>query len=179
MSDQFEENSQLSARELMNRRERRKSRRHNGQDDLRPDTARRELASISPTHARLDYVLDSLQNMVPPDASENPMVKMFITFLREAKKDLRRLPEEFILQLSRPIGQAFMWVAEGDNEIMAGSVLFQLPEQFTSPEGFGEENTYSENESELGSDSEYDSEIEAQDPGYLEDAGVDDSEMAL
>lgn len=69
--------------------------------------------------------------MVPPEALENPMVKLFITFIRESKKDLRRLPEEFILGLSQPIGRAFMWVAEGDNEIMEGNELFQLPEEFT------------------------------------------------
>jgi hypothetical protein len=119
--------------------------------------ARRELASISPTHARLDYVLDNLVEMVPPEAIENPMVKIFLTFIRESKKDLRRLPEEFILGLSQPIGRAFMWVAEGDNEIMAGNPMFELPSEFTDyPPSPDDDDSSSSDDSSSDDDDDFD-----------------------
>jgi len=61
--------------------------------------------------------MDHLQEMIPPEVLQgNPMATMLITFMREAKKDIRRLPVEFIETLSRTIGDAFTWVANGDIE---------------------------------------------------------------
>lgn len=97
-----------------------------------PNSGRRELDSISPTHARLSVVLDKLEEMVPPQAMENPMARMFLTILKESKKDLRRLPEEFILALAQPIGQAFTWVANGDPELMTENNLFDVPDELLS-----------------------------------------------
>lgn len=54
--------------------------------------------------------------MLPVEAQQNPMAQMMITFMREAKKDIRRLPEPFILTLSKTIGDAFSWVASGSLE---------------------------------------------------------------
>ena len=41
------------------------------------------------------------------------MAKMLKTFAHEGKKDLRRIPEEFIISLATEIGSAFTWVANG------------------------------------------------------------------
>jgi hypothetical protein len=61
--------------------------------------------------------MDNLQEMLPPEIIQgNPMATMLITFMREAKKDIKRLPEPFILSLSQVIGDAFSWVAKGDLE---------------------------------------------------------------
>jgi hypothetical protein len=60
--------------------------------------------------------MDHLQEMLPDEVRSNPMAQMLITFMREAKKDLRRLPEPFIESLSKTIGDAFSWVAEGSIE---------------------------------------------------------------
>lgn len=60
------------------------------------------------------------------------MARMFLTVLRESKKDLRRVPEDFILALSRPIGLAFTWVAEGDPDLMVSNDLFAIPDDLYS-----------------------------------------------
>jgi hypothetical protein len=57
--------------------------------------------------------MDHLQEMLPDEVKGNPMATMLITFMREAKKDIRRLPVPFIETLSRTIGDAFTWVADG------------------------------------------------------------------
>lgn len=41
------------------------------------------------------------------------MAKMLQTFASEGKKDLKRIPEEFIISLSEDLGNAFLWVAKG------------------------------------------------------------------
>jgi hypothetical protein len=58
--------------------------------------------------------MDHLQEMLPEEVKGNPMAQMLVTFMREAKKDLRRLPVPFVETLSKTIGDAFSWVAEGD-----------------------------------------------------------------
>lgn len=78
-----------------------------------PPRTRRDLASISPTHARIDSVLNQLEQIVPPEARDNPLVRMFLTFMKEGRKDIARMPEEYVVMLARPIGQAFTWVADG------------------------------------------------------------------
>lgn len=45
---------------------------------------------------------------------DHPMAKMLVVFCREGKKDIRRIEENFILGLSKEIGNAFTWVAEGN-----------------------------------------------------------------
>jgi len=42
------------------------------------------------------------------------MSGLLITFMREAKKDIRRMPEELIFSLSNFIGEIFTWVAHGE-----------------------------------------------------------------
>lgn len=59
--------------------------------------------------------MDHLQEMLPPElVQSNPMAVMLITFMREAKKDLKRMPEPLILGLSTVIGDAFSWIASGE-----------------------------------------------------------------
>lgn len=69
---------------------------------------------------------------MPHEAQDNPMVRMFLTFLREGKKDIRRMPEDFIINLSRPIGQAFTWVAEGGSSLE--NDLFNVPSYESDPD---------------------------------------------
>lgn len=121
-------------------------------------TERRDLASISPTHARIATVLDQLENMVPPEAQGNPMVKMFLTFLKEGKKDIRRMPEEFIVALSRPIGQAFTWVADGDNSILDSNMLFSADEIPAESDSEDEESEESDSDSDSDDEEDYDEE---------------------
>lgn len=64
-------------------------------------------------HNRTYYVLDRMLKLIPDEAKEHPMAQMLTFFIREGKKDIRRIPEEFILNLSGQIGEAFMWVAQG------------------------------------------------------------------
>jgi hypothetical protein len=64
-------------------------------------------------HARLEYVLDQIMGLIPDEVSGHPMAKMLVAFTREGKKDIKRMPADFIIQLSKPIGEAFTWVAEG------------------------------------------------------------------
>jgi hypothetical protein len=70
--------------------------------------------SISDVHTRIFWVMDHLQEILPEEASKNQMGQMLIVFMREAKKDIKRLPEDFVQSLSRVIGEAFTWVADGD-----------------------------------------------------------------
>jgi len=60
------------------------------------------------------YVLDHLQEMVPLEVRDHPMSRMLITFIKEAKKDLRRMDSDFILALSKPIGEAFVWISQAN-----------------------------------------------------------------
>lgn len=68
----------------------------------------------SDTHKRLYYVIDNIVAMIPEEMQDSPMAKMLIVFAREGKKDIRKIPEEFIAALSRQIGESFTWVADGD-----------------------------------------------------------------
>jgi hypothetical protein len=65
------------------------------------------------THQRLEFVLDQILNTVPAEMRDHPMAKMLSVFCREGKKDIRRIPGPFIESLSRQIGEAFAWVADG------------------------------------------------------------------
>jgi len=58
--------------------------------------------------------MDHLREMLPEEAMQHPMAIMLLTFMREAKKDIRRLPVPFVESLSRTIGDAFTWVADGE-----------------------------------------------------------------
>lgn len=69
--------------------------------------------SISDTHLRVFHVLDRILDTIPDEARSHPMAKMIQTFAREGKKDLRRIPEDFIISLAQEIGTAFTWVAQG------------------------------------------------------------------
>jgi len=60
--------------------------------------------------------MDHLREMLPPEAMQHPMATMLLTFMREAKKDIRRLPPEYVRSLSKVIGEAFSWVASGEIE---------------------------------------------------------------
>jgi hypothetical protein len=60
--------------------------------------------------------MDHLQEILPAEAAKNQMGQMLIVFMREAKKDIKRLPDPFVVSLSRVIGEAFTWVADGDME---------------------------------------------------------------
>lgn len=70
--------------------------------------------SIDDTHLKLEYVLDQILETVPGEMRDHPMAKMLQVFCREGKKDIRRIPGPFIESLSRQIGEAFAWVADGD-----------------------------------------------------------------
>lgn len=58
-------------------------------------------------------MLDRVMMTIPEEARSHPMAKMLQTFAREGKKDLKRIPEEFIISLSEDLGNAFLWVAKG------------------------------------------------------------------
>lgn len=60
--------------------------------------------------------MDHLREILPNEAAQNPMGQMLIVFMREAKKDIKRLPPPFVQALARTIGDAFTWVATGEIE---------------------------------------------------------------
>lgn len=64
-------------------------------------------------HKRLYHMLDQIVNMVPVEMNDHPMAKMLSAFVRESRKDLRRIPEEWITGLAAQLAEAFQWVAEG------------------------------------------------------------------
>lgn len=70
--------------------------------------------SVTPGHKRLYYVLDNIAGQIPEEARDHPMAKMLFTFLREGKKDIKRIPWPLIEHLSRQLGEAFLWVADGE-----------------------------------------------------------------
>lgn len=80
---------------------------------LPADPVQQESDIISPGHTRLFWCLDQIISYIPPEMREHPMAKVMTTMAREGKKDIRRIPEEYILQMSRQIGEAFTWVADG------------------------------------------------------------------
>jgi hypothetical protein len=69
---------------------------------------------LAPGHQRLFYCLDNIVNLIPEEMKDHPMAKIMVTMAREGKKDLRRMPEDYILKLSKMVGEAFTWVADGD-----------------------------------------------------------------
>lgn len=58
--------------------------------------------------------MDHLSDMLPSEAMQHPFAQMFFTFMREAKKDIKRMPDEFVMSLAKVIGEAFTWVATGE-----------------------------------------------------------------
>jgi hypothetical protein len=60
-----------------------------------------------------------MNEMIPAEARDHPMAKMFITIIREAKKDIKRFPEDQLVALAKNIGDALMWVAVGDMATVA------------------------------------------------------------
>lgn len=72
-----------------------------------------EQVSTSDTHQRVFHVLDQIIGTIPEEMRDHPMAKMLVTFAKEGKKDLARIPAPFIEQLGQQIGEAFLWVANG------------------------------------------------------------------
>lgn len=64
-------------------------------------------------HRRLFFVLDQVIGMIPTEGQEHPMAKMLSAFVREGKKDLKRMPSDMIQHFARQLGEAFSWVADG------------------------------------------------------------------
>lgn len=58
--------------------------------------------------------MDNIVDKIPPELRNEPLARLMVTFCREGKKDIKRLPEEFIQALAGQIGDAFIWVARGD-----------------------------------------------------------------
>lgn len=73
------------------------------------------------THERLYFCIDNLINQIPPEMQNHPMAKIMSTMARESRKDIRRLPEEYIIAVARTIGEAFAWVADGSMEDVTGT----------------------------------------------------------
>ncbi len=77
-------------------------------------------------------MLDQILDMIPDEMRDHPMAKMLNAFLREGKKDLRRIPAEYIVSLSKQLGEAFMWVAEGSmSDVAAGTEEVANPPENT------------------------------------------------
>jgi hypothetical protein len=72
--------------------------------------------------------MDHLQEILPDEAAKNQMGQMLIVFMREAKKDIKRLPPNFVESLSRVIGEAFTWVADGDTDSPPTSISDEVNE---------------------------------------------------
>lgn len=100
----------LSTAERMFRR----NRKSQGRKEITDSSDGQSAKAITETHKRLFYVIDQLQGMIPAELRDHPMAKMLTVFARESKKDIRTIDEEFIRGLSREVGKAFAWVADGE-----------------------------------------------------------------
>lgn len=63
---------------------------------------------------RLAYVIDQILENAPEDVRNSWQFKTVAAMIQEARKDLRRLPEDQTQEFARMVGQAFLWVADGD-----------------------------------------------------------------
>jgi hypothetical protein len=91
--------------------------RNQGQPEMaNSDSLPTDTVSIenSPVHQRLFYVVDQLYETIPAEMRDHPMAKLLSVFIREGRKDLIRVPGDFVKGLSKQVGEAFMWVSDGD-----------------------------------------------------------------
>src|SRR6185312_5212724 len=88
-----------------------------------------EPVSTSDTHLRVQHVMTNILDTIPEQMRDHPMARMLKTFAREGMKDLKGIPEEFIQQLSREMGNAFLWVADGKMSDLNETNVPDLPEQ--------------------------------------------------
>ena len=73
--------------------------------------------------------MTNILDTIPEQMRDHPMARMLKTFAREGMKDLKGIPEEFIQQLSREMGNAFLWVADGKMSDLDETNVPDLPEQ--------------------------------------------------
>lgn len=112
-NDAMSPNASLSTAETMWNRRNRKTRR----TDIEPTTGQ------SPTDStkeypeviqRLAYVIDQIITLAPDEVKGTWQFKTVSAMIQEARKDLRRLPEDQVVEFSRMVGNAFLWVADGN-----------------------------------------------------------------
>jgi len=72
-----------------------------------------DITSFDPVIQRLAYVIDQILLMAPEEVKGTWQFKTVAAMITEAKKDLRRLPVEQVVEMSRNVGAAFAWVADG------------------------------------------------------------------
>jgi phosphoserine phosphatase len=105
----------LSAAESMwNRRNRRKSKQSQMDTDSTTLETTDSISEAPEVIQRLAYVIDQILDNAPVDVRGSIAFKTVAAMIQEARKDLRRLPEDQVEEFARMVGQAFLWVADGD-----------------------------------------------------------------
>jgi hypothetical protein len=83
----------------------------------------------SDTHQRVAHVMSNILDTIPEGMRDHPMARMLKTFAKEGMKDLKKIPPEFIENLSNEMGNAFLWVAHGKMSDLNANEVPDLPEQ--------------------------------------------------
>lgn len=73
--------------------------------------------------------MSNILDTIPEGMRDHPMARMLKTFAKEGMKDLKKIPPEFIESLSREMGNAFLWVADGKMSDLNETAVPDLPEQ--------------------------------------------------
>lgn len=71
----------------------------------------------------------NILDTIPEGMRDHPMARMLKTFAKEGMKDLKKIPPEFIEGLSREMGSAFLWVADGKMSDLNEIAVPDMPEQ--------------------------------------------------
>lgn len=74
-------------------------------------------------------MVDQIVTLAPDEVKGTWQFKTVAAMIQEARKDFRRLPEGEVEEFSRMVGNAFLWVADGD--------IADVEPQYTSPHYLG------------------------------------------
>lgn len=105
---------ELDTAESMWRRRRNRQNQGQSPDGTTPLSATGSIDELPDVLKRLSYVIEQILTQAPDEVRGSMAFKTVSAMIQEARKDLRRLPEDQVVEFSRMVGNAFLWVADGD-----------------------------------------------------------------
>lgn len=82
---------------------------------------------------RLSYVVDQIVTLAPNEVQSSWQFKTVAAMIQEARKDFRRLPEDQVEEFARMVGNAFLWVADGDIADVEPATEYTSPHYLGGP----------------------------------------------
>lgn len=84
------------------------------QTELPQDTDSTDFSPDRPLMLRFKYVVDHILSMIPVGYKDDMRIKVFMSFIKDAMRDIAMIPDEMIQGMTREAAHAFMFIADGN-----------------------------------------------------------------